>query len=91
MVTAVLGKAPNDEKAIESKKPRIPGHCPGTSGTVADYGCHNNKCWAYCGLVGNWRSGQWCYTQSHSNLAYVECRNDEECCPTWSCGGACSL
>lgn len=77
---------------IASKRGGNPSHCPalppGDGG--AGFGCINNKCWAYCG-VGNQQSGQWCYTRKHDNERWTECRNDDECCPIYRCGGACSL
>lgn len=85
-------QTPPNATRIASKRGGNPSHCPrlppGDGG--AGFGCYNNKCWAYCG-IGNQQSGQWCYTQKHSNQKWTGCRNDHECCPIYRCGGACSL
>lgn len=53
-----------------------------------EFGCHKNKCWAYCSL-GN----QWCYTtKSYSqSYQYVSCSKDEDCNGCWKCAGPCTL
>lgn len=55
-------------------------------------GCHNGKCWAWCGV--SLSGGEWCYTtrrNSSQSYEYVSCTSEYDCDKCWKCGGPCTL
>ncbi|KAG2218768.1 hypothetical protein INT45_012988 [Circinella minor] len=81
-------------------KRQASGDCPecGTSAiqSCGRHGCYDGYCWSEClgfGHVANVVAlNEWCYTTKgrSQDFNYVRCTTDEECCPSWSCAGACA-
>jgi len=60
-------------------------------GHELEFGCHDGKCWAYCGA--SWSSGEWCETSMYGNYGQPgKCKSNCDCINQVNhCVGPCTV
>merc|ERR1719167_998156 len=60
-------------------------------GHELEFGCHDGKCWAYCGA--SWTSGEWCETSMYGNYGQAgRCKTNCDCINQVNhCVGPCTI